>query len=121
MGFNSAFKGLIPTSSPDNDKWSDSRPCRFIPMKNLSLTHSTGSGFLRKDRTLLALLGIQSGFLGHTDDSVVTTLTELSLLKKRLKCDTKKMQYVVRLLLQRLQKFCLVYPIVLHMMCIIHV
>lgn len=44
---------------------------------------------MRKDRTILALLGIQPGFLGHTDDSVVTTLTELSLLKKRLKCNTK--------------------------------
>jgi len=64
-------------------------PAALLPMKNPFLTHWTGSGFLRKDRSLLALLGIQPGFLGHTADRVVTTLTELSLLTKRLTCDTK--------------------------------
>jgi len=64
-------------------------PAPLLPMKNPSLTHWTGRGFLRKHITFLALLGIQPGFLGHTDDSVVTALTELSLLTKRLKCDTK--------------------------------
>lgn len=67
----------------------------------------------------MALLGIQRGFLDHIDDRVVTTLTELSLLTTRLKCDTKN-AVCGEIIVTMLTKVCLAYPVVLHIMCVIH-